>query len=56
MRGVSVEARPGAEPKRRRTLVPTLVLILLALMIVRDIMIRRWSGTGTAPPDVTRVH
>jgi hypothetical protein len=61
MRGVTARStttpRPGAidasaPAGRRGTLVPTLVLIMLAIMIVRDIVARRWTGTS-APPDVT---
>jgi hypothetical protein len=46
--------RDGARP-RFRGAITTLLMMLLAVMIVRDIFIRRWS---TAPPpssaDVTR--
>ena len=53
MRGVT--ARDGHAP-RRRTLLPTLLLILLGIMIVRDIVVRRWSGAPPAGPDVTRLR
>jgi hypothetical protein len=46
--------RDGARP-RFRGVITTLLMMLLAVMIVRDIFVRRW---GTAPPpfsaDVTR--
>jgi hypothetical protein len=46
--------RDGARP-RFRGAITTLLMMLLAVMIVRDIFVRRWS---TAPPpssaDVTR--
>ena len=38
--------RNGARP-RFRGVITTLLMLLLAVMIVRDIFIRRW---GTAPP------
>ncbi|MGJ4948934.1 hypothetical protein [Bradyrhizobium sp. HKCCYLS20291] len=53
MRGVS--ARAAAEP-RRRTWLPTLVLILLGIMIVRDIVIRRWNSPPPGGSDVTRLR
>jgi hypothetical protein len=56
MRGMSDRAPRNGTIQRRPTLVPTLVLILLAIMIVRDIVVRRWTGTPSAPPDVTRSH
>ncbi|WP_284421559.1 MULTISPECIES: hypothetical protein [unclassified Bradyrhizobium] len=52
MRGVGAA---GSTPQRR-TLLPTLLLILLGLMIVRDIVIRRWSSAPPAGPDVTRLR
>jgi hypothetical protein len=39
---------------RARSIVPTLLLIMLALMIVRDILVRRWSAERPPLPDVTR--
>ena len=52
MRGLTPRASWDAPLQRRGTLVPTLVLIMLAIMIIRDIVIRRWTGAA-APPDVT---
>jgi len=52
MCGLTVRAPRNGIVERRRTLVPSLVLILLAIMIVRDIVVRRWTGTA-APPDVS---
>ncbi|WP_316167885.1 MULTISPECIES: hypothetical protein [unclassified Bradyrhizobium] len=49
----SVKARAATAPQRR-TLLPSLLLILLGIMIVRDIVVRRWSSTPPAGPDVTR--
>jgi hypothetical protein len=42
-----------SRPMTRRTsssrvLVPTLLLIMLAIMIVRDILVRRWSRRSPA--------
>jgi hypothetical protein len=48
----SAGAGDTAPARRHGTLVATLVLIMLAIMIVRDIVIRRWTGTP-ARSDVT---
>ena len=40
--------------RRARSIIPTLLLIMLALMIVRDILVRRWSAERPPLPDVTR--
>ena len=53
MRSLTARTPRNGIVQRRRTLVPTLVLMMLAIMIVRDIVVRRWTGTPTAP-DVTR--
>jgi hypothetical protein len=46
---------PSGVPARRRgTLLPKLVLLLLIVMIVRDIVVRRWSGGPAPRADVTR--
>jgi len=45
------DARRGPQ---RRTLVTSLLLILLAVMIVRDILVRRWSVERPPLSGVTR--
>jgi hypothetical protein len=45
-------ARVAARP-RFRSAVTTIMLILMTVMIVRDIIIRRW-GSPPPSPDVTR--
>jgi hypothetical protein len=45
-------ARAVARP-RFRGAVTTIMLILMTVMIVRDIIVRRW-GSPPASPDVTR--
>jgi hypothetical protein len=45
-------ARVAARPRFRST-VTTIMLILMTVMIVRDIIARRW-GTPPPSPDVTR--
>jgi hypothetical protein len=44
--------RVAARPHFRST-VTTIMLILMTVMIVRDIIVRRW-GSPPASPDVTR--
>jgi len=36
-----------------RSLVTTVLMVVLAFLIVRDIVARRWSGTAPPAPDVT---
>ncbi|MHC1949715.1 hypothetical protein IF803_35870 [Bradyrhizobium sp. UFLA06-06] len=45
---ITDRARP-----RWRGLVTTVMLILISVMIVRDILVRRWTGTPPSPPDAT---
>jgi hypothetical protein len=45
-------ARAAAQPRFGNT-VTTIMLILMTVMIVRDILVRRWSSPPTSP-DVTR--
>jgi hypothetical protein len=45
--------RDGARP-RWRGAVTTVLMILLAVMIVRDIFARRWGATTPPSADVTR--
>jgi len=48
--------RASRRPSDRRahSVIATLLLIKLALMIVRDILVRRWSAERPPLPDVTR--
>jgi hypothetical protein len=39
---------------RLRSLVTTIVFVLISVMIVRDILVRRWTGTPTPPADTTQ--
>jgi hypothetical protein len=45
-------ARVAARPRFRNT-VTTIMLILMTIMVLRDILVRRW-GSPPASPDVTR--
>ena len=42
------EARP-----RFRGIITTILMILISVMIVRDILVRRWSSPPTPASDVT---
>jgi hypothetical protein len=42
------------DPRARATLVTTILVTLLAIMIVRDILVRRWSSPTKPSPDVTQ--
>ena len=39
---------------RGRSVITTLLLIMIAVMIVRDIFVRRWNATTQVTPDVTQ--
>jgi hypothetical protein len=43
-----------AVSSRLRSAVSTLLLVILAVMIVKDIFVRRWGSVATSPPDVTQ--
>jgi hypothetical protein len=45
--------RDAARLRLRGTLT-TILLIMLSVMIVRDILVRRWGSTPPAPPEVTQ--
>jgi len=45
-------ARVAARPRFRYT-ITTIMLILMTVMIIRDILVRRWSSPS-ASPDVSR--
>jgi hypothetical protein len=44
----------GRRRRQWRTLVTSLLLVLLAVLIVRDILVRRWSAERPLPSGVTR--
>ena len=41
-------------PNRRARIITTILMIMIAVMIVRDIFVRRWGTTAPAAPDVTQ--
>jgi hypothetical protein len=43
----------GTARPRLRSIVTTLVLVMISIMIVRDILVRRWSAAPPSPSDVT---
>ena len=53
MQAASSSTRPTA-PSRARGVVTTLLMILLAVLIVRDILVRRFSSAAQAGSDVTQ--
>jgi hypothetical protein len=48
------EPGPGARP-RLRTVITTVLLIMISVMIVRDILVRRWGGSAPPAADVGRL-
>jgi hypothetical protein len=49
----SLPAKRNAASPRARGVITTLLLIGLAVLIVRDILVRRWGSAAPTPPDVT---
>jgi hypothetical protein len=47
-------ATRDAARSRLRSAVSTILLIMLSVMIVRDILVRRWGSTAPPRPDVTQ--
>ena len=46
---------PGDGPRPRlRSVITTVLLIMISVMIVRDILVRRWGGSATTASDVVR--
>jgi hypothetical protein len=43
----------GARP-RFRSVITTVLLIVISVMIVRDILVRRWGGSAPPAADVVR--
>jgi hypothetical protein len=50
----SPPAPGGAARSRFRGLITTVLMIMLAVMIVRDIFVRRWGAPTTPASDVTQ--
>jgi hypothetical protein len=50
----SLPAPTDAARSRIRSLVTTVLLIMISVMIVRDIFVRRWSFAATPVSDVTQ--
>ena len=47
------EPGPGARP-RLRSVITTVLLIMISVMIVRDLLVRRWGGAAPPASDVVR--
>ncbi|MEH2525401.1 MULTISPECIES: hypothetical protein [unclassified Bradyrhizobium] len=47
------EPGAGARP-RFRSVITTALLIMISVMIVRDILVRRWRGSAPLATDVVR--
>jgi hypothetical protein len=50
---VSLPAKRHAASSRFRGIISTVLLIMLVVMIVRDILVRRWVSATPSPPNVT---
>lgn len=50
----SIAAPSEAARSRVRSTITTLLLIMIAVMIVRDIFVRRWSSATPPAPGVTQ--
>jgi hypothetical protein len=50
----SLPAPPDAARSRFRSVITTVLLIMISVMIVRDILVRRWSGATPPASDVVR--
>jgi hypothetical protein len=48
-----IPAIGDAARPRLRGLVTTIVLVMISIMIVRDILVRRWSAAPPSPSDMT---
>ena len=47
------ESSASARP-RFRTVITTVLLIMISVMIVRDLLVRRWRGSAPLASDVVR--
>ena len=50
----SLPAPPDAARQRFRSVVTTLLVIMIGVMIARDILVRRWGVAAPPASDVTR--
>jgi hypothetical protein len=50
----SLPAVDDAARSRGRSIITTILLIVIAVMIVRDIFVRRWSAAAPVASDVTQ--
>jgi hypothetical protein len=50
----NLTTKRDAAPSRLRSAVSTILLIMLSVMILRDILVRRWGSAAPARPDVTQ--
>jgi hypothetical protein len=50
----NLPTRSDAARSRLRSIVPTLLLILISVLIVRDIFVRRWGSATPPASDVTQ--
>jgi hypothetical protein len=50
----NLPTQPKAASPRVRGVITTLLMIALAVLIVRDIIARRWGSATPTPPDVTQ--
>ncbi|MEK9279561.1 MULTISPECIES: hypothetical protein [unclassified Bradyrhizobium] len=49
------EAASGGNARTRlRSVITTVLLILISVMIVRDILVRRWTGAAPPSQDTTQ--
>ncbi len=49
----SLRTQGDAARPRVRSIIPTILMILISVMIVRDIFVRRWSSQAAPASDVT---
>jgi hypothetical protein len=49
----SIPTVSGAGRPRFRGIVTAIVLLMISIMIVRDILVRRWSASPPSPSNVT---
>jgi hypothetical protein len=54
MSSLSRPAPRRPSDRRARSIIPSILLVMLALMIVRDLLARRWSAERRPLSEVTR--